>query len=227
MITAVLFDMDGVVIDSRTVIESVWARVLARRTGRDLSRRDIDEHVHGRVGSHTVAALFPDHPTAHAEIWAEADELEQSATYDLIPGVHALLRALAAARVTTGLVTGSAAGKTRAATRALDIRFATVITREDVRNAKPHPEPYERACANLGVRPEDVLVFEDSHSGVQAARAAGARCVGIGDDPALLEAGALATITDFTHLTVRTDSAGTHLESHDFGLTLSPGCPQA
>ncbi|GLZ39352.1 HAD family phosphatase [Actinokineospora sp. NBRC 105648] len=217
-VKAVLFDMDGVVVDSRAVIEAAWGEVFTRYTGRVLTPAAIEEHVHGRVGSYTVAALFPEHPDAHAEIWSAVDELEENAHYQLIPGVRDLLAALTARGTVVGLVTGSWRAKVRNVLSLLDLPtpFATVVTREDVVHGKPHPEPYLLACAALAVDPTDALVFEDSASGVRSALAAGSRCVGIGGADLAAE-GAHHVIADFTEL--RLTGAGL-LEGVDPPLSL-------
>ncbi|WP_018682928.1 HAD family hydrolase [Actinokineospora enzanensis] len=209
MTTAVLFDLDGVIIDSRAAIEASWAEVLARYAGRELTERDIHEHVHGRLGDHTVAALFPDHTAdKRAAIWVEAGEIEARTDFTFIPGARAMLDALVERGIPVALVTGSGAEKVARVKSLLDNPFTRTVTREDVTKGKPHPEPYLKACELLGVPPEHAVVFEDSHSGVRAAVAAGARCVGIGD-PDLIREGALHTVPDFTHLTLST-ADGTH-----------------
>ncbi|WP_051386376.1 HAD family hydrolase [Actinokineospora inagensis] len=207
---AVLFDMDGVIVDSRAAIEAAWATALAHHTGRTLTDTDIHEHVHGRTGAHTVAALFPDHSAAqHREIWAHVDRLEETAPYRMIPGVRQFLAALNSAGVVVGLVTSGWTAKIDHVVGLLDLPdpFAVVISRDDVANGKPHPEPYLTGCAAIDVPPERTLVFEDSLSGVRSAVAAGTTCVAIGD-PALTAAGAIASVEDFTGLSLERSVPG-------------------
>lgn len=201
---AVLFDMDGVIVDSRSAIEYAWGEVLTRYTGRVLDEKTIEEQVHGRTGSHTVAALFPDHtPDQHKEIWAAVDAIEETAPYSMIPGIREFLADLGRAGFTVGLVTSSWPAKIAhvVGLLALDSPFSIVVSRDDVSHGKPHPEPYLKGCEQLGVAPESTLVFEDSLSGVRSAVAAGTRCVGIGGDE-LVDAGALAAVPDFRGLKI-------------------------
>ena len=79
------------------------------------------------------------------------------------------------------LATGSMRDEAEMALRAHGIRdrFAVVITREDCTEGKPHPEPFVRAAHGLGLRSDQCLVIEDTPGGVQAAKAAGMRCVAV------------------------------------------------
>jgi sugar-phosphatase len=207
--------MDGVIIDSRAVIELAWREAARRHAGQPLSDRDIREHVHGRTGRHTIAALFPGHSEAERQaIWAEVDAMEETARYDPVPGVRELIATLSARQVATGLVTSSWPAKIRHVIAQLGLHgmFRVIVSRDDVARGKPDPDPYLTGCRRIGCRPAQCLVFEDSVSGVRSATAAGATCIGIGiGGTDLIEAGACLTVPDFTHLTATPDSAGTLL----------------
>ncbi|MEU7060690.1 HAD family phosphatase [Streptomyces sp. NPDC046197] len=202
-VDAVVFDMDGVLIDSRPVIENAW-RDVARRHGRTLTAADAERYVHGRTGSETVRLLFPDHSDSdRSAIWAEVDKVEEEAPYPAVPGADALATGLADRGVLLALATSSWARKIDNALGGLDLLdvFAVRVTRDDVTHGKPHPDPYLAACRRLGVRPQRTLVFEDSVSGVRSAVSAGAVCVGIGTHE-LIGAGAITVAPDFTNLSV-------------------------
>ncbi|MFG2904552.1 HAD family hydrolase [Kitasatospora sp. NPDC048286] len=206
-VEAVVFDMDGVLIDSRPVIEEAW-RSAARRHGRVLTDPELEEYVHGRTGDQTVRLIFPDHSDADRKaIWAEVDTVEEEAPYPVIPGADGLATRLRRAGVPVGLATSSWPRKIENALGGLGLLdvFRVRVTRDDVERGKPHPDPYLAACRGLGIRPQRTLVFEDSVSGVRSAVDAGAVCVGIGG-PALVEAGAVVAVPDFTALVV--DHAG-------------------
>ncbi|MDO0924212.1 HAD family phosphatase [Streptomyces sp. TG1A-8] len=202
-VDAVVFDMDGVLIDSKPVIENAW-RDVARRHGRTLTSADLERYVHGRTGSETVRLLFPHHSDSdRSAIWAEVDTLEEEAPYPVVPGADTLATGLAGKGVPLALATSSWTRKIENALGGLHLLdvFAIQVTRDDVTRGKPHPDPYLAACRRLGVRPQRTLVFEDSVSGVRSAVSAGAVCVGIGGDE-LTEAGAVAVTPDFTGLGV-------------------------
>jgi beta-phosphoglucomutase len=83
--------------------------------------------------------------------------------------------------------------------------FAAIVTANDVLNGKPDPAIYYLAAEQMGVRPENVVVIEDSVSGVRAAKSAGMRCLAIGSDSrcdVLQRAGANNVIQDFVGLTL-------------------------
>jgi sugar-phosphatase len=95
--------------------------------------------------------------------------------------------AYAAARVPVAIVSGASAAEIRPVIAAAGIEgvFATVVTSDDVRHGKPHPEGYEIALRRLagrapGIRPDGVTVLEDTEAGVAAAKAAGMRCIAVG-----------------------------------------------
>jgi sugar-phosphatase len=201
-IRAVLFDLDGVIIESREVIEEAWRAAALHHAGTRLSDEDIHEHVHGRPGSHTVATLFPDHtPQQRKEIWAHVDRIEETAPYRAVPGVREFIAWLGTTGVPIGLVTSSWAEKIEHVVELFELGevFSAVVSRDDVANGKPHPEPYRSGCALLGVEPASTLVFEDALSGVRSSVSAGTHCVGIGGDD-LVRAGAAVAVPDFTHL---------------------------
>ena len=209
-VDAVVFDMDGVLIDSRYVIEQAWLLV-ADRHGRPLSTDDVTHIIHGRSGAETVRLLFPGHndQELHA-IWAEAAKAEvDAAPYPAIPGALELILELHRHAVALGLATSSWAEKVDSVLTDLGIldTFTCRITREDVVRNKPAPEPYLTVCRKLGVDPERTLVFEDSVSGVRSAVAAGAVCIGIGGD-ALLEVGAAAVAEDFRAMRLDLEAGG-------------------
>ncbi|MFI0980197.1 HAD family hydrolase [Streptomyces sp. NPDC021093] len=201
VVDGVVFDMDGVLIDSRPVIEHAWQEV-ARRHEVPVDPREFEHYVHGRTGAETVRALFPRHThTQRMALWKEVDRIEEEAAYAAIPGVGAFVRALQEAGVPLALATSSWPRKIDNALGGLGLldAFPLRITRDDVTRGKPHPEPYLAAAEVLGIEAGRMLVFEDSTSGVQSATAAGAITVGIGA-ASLTEAGATVVTADFTPL---------------------------
>jgi HAD superfamily hydrolase (TIGR01509 family) len=203
-LAAVFFDMDGVVIDTHTAVTRFW-QDLARAHGRELTPEDFAEHVYGCTAAHTLERLFPYFdPRRCAEVIAglRADEAEQ--IYRPIAGVLALLDSLHSHDVPTALVTSGETHKVREVSRqlGLDGAFSACVTADDIRIGKPDPECYLRAASRVSQEPAVCLVFEDAVSGVEAARRAGMRCVGV-QTSALLSArlrsaGAWTVIPDFS-----------------------------
>lgn len=220
--TAVCFDMDGVLIQSREVIESAWTRV-ARKYGISVDQAFIDEHIHGRPGGHTLQLLFARFdPQQRVAIKGEVDAIEQVADCALVPGVAELITRLKERAVPLALVTSSWRARVEHVLRqhALTAVFDSIICRDDVRRGKPAPDPYRLAAAHLGRQSDECLVFEDSVSGVQSAIGSGALCIGIGDDPTLTAHGALGCHADFTRLPVALSGTGAHGYA-DGGLYIS------
>ncbi|WP_410751335.1 HAD family hydrolase [Citrobacter sp. U14242] len=198
-IAAVLFDMDGVLIDSNSVIERAWSEA-AQMYGRTISTADIVNHIHGQPGPHTLRALFSDLSLSDREkVQQYIIDAENNAEYQPIAGISALIAALAQAGITIGIVTSGWRYKINRVIDLLDAHGAisVIVERDDVERGKPWPDPYLLAIQRLKIPAETALVFEDSASGVTSAVRAGTFCVGIGGK-SLLSYGAKYAIADFS-----------------------------
>ncbi|ASG64500.1 haloacid dehalogenase [Kluyvera genomosp. 3] len=203
MMAAVLFDMDGVLIDSNAVIERAW-REAASRYGKIITDDEIVKHIHGQPGPHTIQALFSDLPLAEQQKAQQyIIHAENTADYDPLPGVAALITALDAAGVDVGIVTSGWREKIDRVTAMLGVAdcISVIVERDDVSRGKPYPDPYLLAAERLAIPAGKTLVFEDSRSGITAAVSAGAYCVGIGGLE-LIGYGAKLSIPDFTGVAV-------------------------
>lgn len=204
--------MDGVLIQSREVIEHAWTTV-AREYGISVDQAFIDEHIHGRPGGHTLRTLFAEFDEAQqVAIKREVDAIEQVTNCALVPGVATLIARLREHAVPLALVTSSWRARVGHVLQQHDLMsaFDSIICRDDVRSGKPAPDPYRLAAAQLGRQSDECLVFEDSVSGVQSAVSSGALCIGICDDPTLTAHGAAGVYADFTRLALRLDGRGAH-----------------
>ncbi|MBG5109991.1 HAD family phosphatase [Pseudomonas aeruginosa] len=196
--------MDGVLISSREAIAAAWSRV-AGEQGVALGPDCLRDHVHGRPGGYTLDYLFGHLPMERRRILKQrVDALEEGADCPLLPGVVAVIRQLRWLDVPLALVTSSWPARIDHVLRQHDLQaaFRTLVSRDDVVHGKPAPDGYRLAAARLGVAPSRCLVFEDSLSGVQAACAAGAPCVAIGEESGLLAAGARWSVRDFRELRI-------------------------
>ncbi|MDQ0740778.1 HAD family phosphatase [Pseudomonas sp. W4I3] len=200
--TAVCFDMDGVLIQSRDVIEHAWSSV-ARKYGVEISQDFIHEHIHGRPGEYTLDALFPsfDQPTRRI-IKEQVDAAEEVAVCSLVPGVATLISHLRERSVPLALVTSSWPARIAYVLNhhRLETAFECIVSREDVSSGKPAPDCYQLAARKLNNPINECLVFEDSVSGVQSAVSSGAICLGIGHDVSLRNHGAKSVYADFNAL---------------------------
>jgi mannitol-1-/sugar-/sorbitol-6-phosphatase len=179
---ALLFDMDGVLLNSIPAVTRVW-RQWAEEHGFDPT--DTVRRAHGRPSLTTVRELLPaaDHAAVNAEI--ERRELEDLAGIVPLPGARELVASLPAERWT--IVTSSTRPLALARLQAAGLKPpAQLVTASDVQQGKPHPEPYLTAAGKLGFAAADCIVVEDVPAGVMAGKAAGARVIGIasGEDVA-------------------------------------------
>ena len=179
----VVFDLDGTLIDSEALVREAHFAACG-----ELGYAMSDAQFLGLVGMHREANdaqlltyYGADFPLQRFIDATRAYVGERVAP--LKPGALDVLAALDAARMPYALATSSRRPwvERHFGAHALTQRFHTVITRQDVVNGKPDPEPYLKASAALGFAPMDVLALEDSHAGVRSAHAAGCMTVMIPD----------------------------------------------
>lgn len=187
--SGVLFDLDGVLVDSTPAVARVWAG-WAREHGFD--PEEVVRKAHGRPSITTIRELLP-----HADHASEDREVERREIADTegvipLPGAMELLRALPLE--CWAIVTSC--------TRALaHVRIAAaglpepkhLVTATDVKNGKPAPEPYLKGAQFLGVPANECVVFEDAPAGIRAGKAAAARVLALrttASDAELQQAGA-------------------------------------
>jgi sugar-phosphatase len=186
---ALLFDLDGVLIDSTPAVERVWTRWAEARR---FDPREVVMRAHGRPSITTVREYLP-----HADHEAENALIERAEIEDLegvvpLPGALQLLTSLPPER--WAIVTSC--------TRPLaEVRIAAaglpqpnfLVSSTDVSNGKPHPEPYVLGAKRLGFDTERCIVVEDAPAGIRAGKSAGARVIAFGTitgERQLREAGA-------------------------------------
>ncbi|MEU6381325.1 HAD-IA family hydrolase [Streptomyces sp. NPDC046909] len=200
---ALLLDMDGTLVNSDAVVERCW-RGWASRHG--LDGDEVMKVVHGRQGYASMALLLPDRPMAQNHADNARMLAEETADMDgvvAIPGAEEFLGSLSG--VPHALVTSADVALSTARMAAAGLALPEVrVTAESVGASKPDPEGFLKGAAELGVAPEDCVVFEDSGAGIAAGRAAGMRVVGVGPRADFYEPDVV--VRDLTR--VRVESAG-------------------
>ena len=172
-----LFDNDGVLVDSEASVIRSWRRWAV---GHELDPAQVMAAVPGRRAADTVAMFVKPEQWDESVAAITRYELEDVDGTTAVPGVLDLVPQLDG--VPWALVTSGVRELATARLRAAGIQLPeVVVTAEDVTAGKPDPQGYASAAAQLGFAPADVLVLEDSISGVAAGQAAGCRVVGIGD----------------------------------------------
>jgi HAD superfamily hydrolase (TIGR01509 family) len=207
-----LFDLDGTLVDTDHLHHGAFAAIMAER-GRELSLEEYRTHIMGHPNAAILARFFPGEDMAVLERKEAMFRGALAASVEPVAGIHALLDWAAAHGAGCAVVTNAPRDNAVAmlAAASLAHRLPTVIIGDECARPKPDPEPYLAAMRALGTLPSLAVAFEDSRSGISAARAAGARVFGLttGLPPrSLLEAGAHETIADFTHPALRA-----HLET--------------
>jgi sugar-phosphatase len=171
--SALLFDMDGVLIDSTPAVARVWHK-WAMEHG--FNPEEVVSRAHGRPSLTTVREYLPgaDHEAENREV--ERWEMEDLEGVLPLPGAVDLLARLPENRwtIVTSCTRPLAEVRLRAARLPIPRRM---ITSNDVTHGKPHPEPYSKAAALLGFSPSDCIVLEDAPAGIKAGKAAGARVI--------------------------------------------------
>jgi sugar-phosphatase len=201
----VLFDMDGVLVDSTPAVARVWSG-WAREHG--FEPEAVVKQAHGRPSIATIRELLP-----HADHHAEAREVERRELEDLedvgaLPGSAEMLRTLPPNRyaIVTSATRRLAEVRLRAAGLPIPEHF---VTATDVKRGKPNPDPYLMGAESLRVQPADCIVIEDAPSGVLAGKAAGARVIALrttSNDAELGQAGADWIVNNCADLSVESKS---------------------
>jgi mannitol-1-/sugar-/sorbitol-6-phosphatase len=191
-VSAVLFDLDGVLVESREATERVW---LAWASRNGIDEDALRSAMHGVRSGDVVRALRPD-----LDAVAEAREIERAQAEDVaglaaIPGAAVALRALKGDRV--AVVTSGTRPLALARLAAVGIEPpAVVVFADDVERGKPDPEGYLSAARRLGVDPVEALVVEDAPPGIEAAKAAGMAAVALPSTHAREELGGADVVLD-------------------------------
>ena len=173
--SALLFDMDGVLLNSTPAVTRVW-RKWALKHGFDPD--EVVAHAHGRPSIATIREYLPnaDHDAENREV--ERQEMEDLEGVIALPGALQLLSSLPPDRwaIVTSCTRDLATVRIRAAKLPLPGIF---LTATDVTNGKPHPEPYLKAAQRLGFAPEGCVVIEDVPAGIRSGKSAHMRVIAL------------------------------------------------
>jgi sugar-phosphatase len=170
---ALLFDLDGVLVNSIPAVERVWSRWAEER---GFNVQEVLHRAHGRPSIETLRYLLPDADHEAENRLVEGAEIEDVEGIVPLPGIKELLAALPHDRwaIVTSCTRPLAEVRIRAAGLPTPGLF---ITSNDVRHGKPHPEPYQKGAAGLGFAPDQCIVVEDALAGIASGRNAGARVI--------------------------------------------------
>jgi sugar-phosphatase len=173
--SAILFDLDGVLVDSTRSVERHW-RAWAQLKGLDPEK--IMAIAHGVRAIEVIRQVAPNLDAAAEVREIEAREVTDRDGVVAMPGAAALLASIPEEQ--WGVVTSGTRHLASGRLRLMGLPVPkALVTADDVANGKPHPEPYLKGAELLGVSPTDCLVIEDAPAGIQSARAGGMKVLGI------------------------------------------------
>lgn len=205
---AIIFDLDGVIVDTAKFHYLAW-RKMANDLGFDITLEQ-NEQLKGVSRVHSLKQILGWGNKSVTEIEFERLMKSKNEDYlariahmneeDLLPGVKKVLDFLTENKIPYAL--GSASKNARPILKGLKIeqRFKGIVDGNDVTKAKPDPEVFLIAAEELGMPPQDCVVFEDSVAGIQAANLAGMTSIGIGDKQILKKAD--HNFADFTEIDI-------------------------
>jgi HAD superfamily hydrolase (TIGR01509 family) len=179
----VLFDMDGLLVDTEPLWFETEAEVMAR-LGAPWTKLDQEQLLGGSMDNtvgYLLARATRPAPPADVARWMTEGMLRRAAEGRVMvrPGARELLAEVAAAGVPHALVTGSPRPFPAAVLASTGFRFPVTVTGDDVSRTKPDPEPYLLAAKLLDADPEQCVALEDSPNGVASATAAGCHVVAV------------------------------------------------
>lgn len=205
---AVLFDMDGTLVDSTPVVEGMWGEFAARH---DVDLAELLAFSHGRQTHHTMARFLPSGADGVAALAAfQAGELERTDGIQEIPGAGRLLAQLDGARVAMVTSAPRDLAMLRMAAAGLTVP-EILICEENTPAGKPDPSGYLAAAEQLGVAAADCVILEDAEAGIQAALASGGRPLVVGAHTSATT-GSLLRVPDLSVITATVlDDGGVRL----------------
>lgn len=206
---AVVFDMDGVIVDSHPAHRFAWKEFL-RTLGKDVQDTELDFVTDGRkredilmhfLGPLTDAELKQYGKLKNELFWQAASEIA------LIPGASDFIECLDDAGIAMAVATSGSTGRAYSILKRAGLikYFRAVVTGDEVCKGKPDPDIYRLACQRINCSPNAAVAFEDAASGIRAAKSAGMKCIGIaghtlGDH--LIAAGADGILQDFVNISL-------------------------
>jgi len=179
----VIFDMDGVLIDSAEPHFQSW-HLLAQQEGASITRQHFQE-TFGRQNKDVIPALLGESAPERVRRLADRKEaiyrelIRREAP--IVPGAVELVRALSKAHVRLAVGSSGPRANIDLVLESMGVRemFAAIVSGEEVERGKPDPQVFALACEKLGLEPRNCVVIEDAPVGVQAAKVAGAKAVAI------------------------------------------------
>jgi sugar-phosphatase len=206
---ALLFDMDGVLVDSTPAVARVWMRWACKH---NLDPEYAVAAAHGRTSLMSIQELLPHaDPAVHLaeNEWLERAEIEDIDDVIALPGANELLSAIPPWQFAVVTSATRALAEVRLRAAGLWDHIQQLVTASDTTRSKPDPEPYFKGAAALHLHPQFCVVAEDAASGTRSGKAAGTRVLALRTttaDSDLLAAGADWIVNDLASLHLDTSA---------------------
>jgi beta-phosphoglucomutase len=206
---AFLFDMDGVICNNNAYHRLSWIEY-AKKLGKTLTEQDIEDKVYGKTNEQILQLIFGNSISSQdIDFHAEGKEALFREMYGphfaLTPGLESFLEEAKELGIQLGLATNAPESNLNFTWKAGNLeRFFTVAAHPGlVKQPKPAPDLYLYVCEKLQIEPKNAIVFEDSLTGIEAARAAGCEVVAIASTHSVEKLQAVANLVavDFTYIT--------------------------
>ena len=205
MLRGIIFDLDGVIVDSHPAHKQAWKLFLAS-LGREVSDEELEFVLEGQKRDHILRHFLGDLTEQQVRQYgAQKEALFRNSVPDIkiTRGLPEFLKHAVAAGVAMALASSGSRGRVEYLLEELDFReyFQAIVTGDDVATGKPDPAIFNLTAERMEMRPQEILVCEDAVNGVQAAKLAGMKCLAIaanGRGPMLAKAGADKIVPDFS-----------------------------
>jgi HAD superfamily hydrolase (TIGR01509 family) len=207
MLTALLFDLDGTLVNTDPIHFLAWQKMLSRY-GIEIDDAFYKAQISGGLNPEIIQRILPQLSPEEAVDFADEKEAmfrEMAPKLQALPGLAEILTWTETHQLKRALVTNAPKANADFMLEILGLKtaFDLIVLAEEEVAAKPDPTPYKVALERLGIKAEEAIALEDSPSGIRSAVAAGVRTIGIAsthDPNKLCEIGTFMAIPDFTDL---------------------------
>lgn len=185
---AILFDMDGVIIDSFEASYKIFNELRKKCKLGIMSREEYRKSVWGGFFADNVKKYLKTNDAAVIETHHKKIILKYKNEVKLMPGAKKVLKAVKKKNIKIGLVTNTLRGQTLDTLNYYKIKnyFGFIVTGSDAERVKPYPDPILKLCENLNVTPEETILVGDTNNDYKAGKAAGCMVVGLNSDGDLI-----------------------------------------
>lgn len=205
MLAGIIFDFDGVIVDSHPVHLQAW-KALFSSMGKELNDEELSFVVEGAKRGEILRRFLGDLTPEQLRLYGEEKERlyqARASELKLVCGVADFLEQMEAAGVPIAVASSGSRNRVERTLKTFGLlrSFRAIVTAEDVAKGKPDPALFRLAASRLGIAANQILVCEDAVAGVAAAKTAGMKCIAIaanGRRKLLQEAGAELVVEDFT-----------------------------